>query len=191
MEARRGSVKQITKAKKEPKAKKPKAKNARNELKDIEETAAFGACILQMFCTLETQAMNKTRQDLAEFRLLLADTSREQIGCTKPTYLEKLPDAISKAWNSFRAGEPEKAKLVFLDELSTSPVPPVPLIIISKPDSVKTPPPQIQDDQYDSGIEVDMIDSPSLYMLPNQDYLNETVTIKAEAIPSTSHSPSN
>ena len=142
-----------------------------------------------MLCTLETHAMNKTRQDLSEFRLLLADAARQQTGCAKQPHLEKLPEAISKAWDSFKAGEPEKAKLVFIDELST---PPVPLIIISKPETPPpTPPPQIQDDQYDSGIEVDMIDSPSLYMLPNQDHLNETVVVKEEAIPSTSHSPSN
>ena len=197
------SVKQITKAKKEPKkeskAKKTKGSvvEAKRGLAEIDFTATLSSCILQMFCQLETTAMNNTRLQLADFRLLIATASREQMESKKTMYLENLPEAISQGWSLFKAGQSEMAKIVFVDTLAAPPTPqdkvsedlPMSKLVVETPPP--TPPLQIQDDQYDSGIEVDTIDSPSLYMLPNQDYLRETVTIKEEAIPSTSHSPSN
>ena len=210
MESCRQSVKQITKKstkdRKTTKGKNP-PKKAKSELQKTEETAALGACILQMFCTLETQTMNKVRQDLARFRVLLGDAVKDKTESDTPCHMEKLPEAITQAWSIFKVGEYIKAQKVFINIISSPPVVPLTELFkkmveedmeskglpVSKLDSIvpETPPPEIQDVQYDSGIEVDMIDSPSLYKLPNEDYLTEVVQIKEEAIPSTSHSPNS
>ena len=205
-------VKQITKdasktrkaAKKasNEKAKAPKKDQALEELKRIQETAAMGACILEMLSTLETQAMNEVRQKLASFRLTLAQVAEQHSGSDKPCHYEQLPLAITSAWNLYKAGYHEKAKLVFVNILSTPKKPTLGELFIksidkqeakesptqSQPTKFTTPPTPPPEDQYDSGIEEDMIDSPSLYMLPNQDYLNETVAIKQEVVEALTHS---
>ena len=206
-------VKQITKeaskakkaskeaSKAKAKAKAPKKDQALEELKRIQETAAMGACILEMLSTLETQAMNEVRQKLASFRLTLAQVAEQHSGSDKPCHYEQLPFAITSAWNLYKAGYCEKAKLVFVNILSTPKKPTLPELFFksmieqeakessTQPPEITTPPTPPPEKEYDSGIEEDMIDSPSLYMLPNQDYLNETVTIKQEVAEALTHSP--
>ena len=202
------SVKEITKkaskdkkAKVSKKAKAPKKDQALEELKRIQETAAMGACLLEMLCTLETKAMNEVRQKLASFRETLAQTAQQHAGSDLPCYYEKVPDAIASSWNLYKAGYHDKAKLVFINILSTPKTPTLPELFFksiaeqeakessTQPSEFTTPPTPPPENEYDSGIEADMIDSPSLYMLPNQDYLTEVVEIKQEVATALAHSP--
>ena len=117
-----------------------------------------------MFIQLETTTINKVRNELAEYHTVIANglsTKLTDPEAPTPNY-GNLASAVSTSWSVFHDGDKEKAFSTFL-HLLTQPETQV------KQESSASSTNRIESDQSQSHLEIEMIDSPTLYKLPEED----------------------
>ena len=192
MDSQKQSVKALTKSKKGKKKAKsastpkpdPELEQRRQRLYQVQYEATLGALLLKMFSQLETDAMNELRGQIAAYRMILTEGVATKFGTQPQPYMDNLPEAVARSWNSFRNGKGNTFQTFYE-------------VLITPPEITEEPTKQ-KDNENDETkpadvvevLEFDQCDSPSLYRLANdEDYLSAMVEIKQELCSPTTSVP--
>lgn len=168
METPRTPLKKIKSSKRRPSKKAKKASveeqittQGRDFFQQVQFQSTLAALLLQMFTQLECSAIENVRNVLAEFRSVITEGVKSKMSdptAPAPQY-EKMADAISESWVLFQAGDRDNTFNTFYNTLTA--------VKEEEEKSVPSSASRIESDQSQSlQEEIAMIDSPSLYRLP-------------------------
>lgn len=133
----------------------------RDFFQQVQFQSTLAALLLQMFTQLECSAIENVRNVLAEFRSVITEGVKSKMSdptAPAPQY-EKMADAISESWVLFQAGDRDNTFNTFYNTLTA--------VKEEEEKSVPSSASRIESDQSQSlQEEIAMIDSPSLYRLP-------------------------
>lgn len=170
METPRTPLKKIKSSKRRPNKKDKKAsveEEVRTQGRDFFQQVRFestlAVLLLQMFTDIENIAINNLRNVLTEFRAVVTEGIKSKISDpTAPTpQYDKLADAISDSWAVFQTGDRDNTFHTFFNTLTA---------LKEEEKSVPSSTSRIESDQSQSlQEEIAMIDSPSLYRLPESE----------------------
>lgn len=167
METPRTPLKKIRSSKRRP-SKKDKKANAEEQIttqgwdffQEVQFQSTLAVLLLQMFTQIESTAIENLRNVLAEFRSIIAEGIKSKMGdpaAPTPQY-EKMADAISDSWVLFQTGDRDNTFATFFNTLTG---------VKEEEKSVQSSTSRIESDQSQSlQEEIAMIDSPTLYRLP-------------------------
>lgn len=167
METPRTPLKKIKSSKRRPSKKAKKASveeqittQGRDFFQQVQFESTLAVLLLQMFTQIECSAIENIRNVLAEFRSVIAEGIKSKMSdptAPSPQY-EKMADAISESWVLFQAGDRDNTFSTFYNTLTA---------VKKEEKSVPSSTSRIESDQSQSlQEEIAMIDSPSLYHLP-------------------------
>lgn len=168
METPRTPLKKIKSSKRRPSKKAKKASveeqittQGRDFFQQVQFQSTLAALLLQMFTDIENIAINNLRNVLVEYRSVISEGLKSKISdptTPSPRY-DKLADAISESWAVFQTGDRDNTFSTFFNTLTA--------VKEEEEKSVPSSTSRIESDQSQSlQEEIAMIDSPSLYRLP-------------------------
>lgn len=171
METPRTPLKKIRSSKRRPskKAKKTDLEEqvrtqGRDFFQQVQFQSTLAALLLQMFTDIENIAINNLRKVLAEYRSVVSEGLKSKISdpTAPPPQYDKLADAISESWAVFQTGDRDNTFSTFFNTLTA--------VKEEEEKSVPSSTSRIESDQSQSlQEEIAMIDSPSLYRLPESE----------------------
>lgn len=171
METPRTPLKKIKSSKRRPSKKAKQASveeqittQGRDFFQQVQFESTLAVLLLQMFTQIECSAIENIRNVLAEFRSVIAEGIKSKMSdptAPSPQY-EKMADAISESWVLFQAGDRDNTFSTFYNTLTA--------VKEQEEKSVLSSTSRIESDQSQSlQEEIAMIDSPSLYRLPESE----------------------
>lgn len=171
METSRTPLNKIRSSKRRPSKKAKKASveeqittQGRDFFQQVQFESTLAVLLLQMFTQIECSAIENIRNVLAEFRSVITEGVKSKMSdptAPAPQY-EKMADAISESWVLFQAGDRDNTFNTFYNTLTA--------VKEEEEKSVPSSTSRIESDQSQSlQEEIAMIDSPSLYRLPESE----------------------
>ena len=131
--------------------------------------STLAALLLQIFADIEITSINNVRQTLADYREIIIKgvSSKVWDTTTPPPQYDKLAEAVSESWVVFQSSEQDKTFDTFFNTLTG---------VKEEEKSVQSSTSRIESDQSQSlQEEIAMIDSPSLYRLPEPERITPRV----------------
>lgn len=122
--------------------------------------STLAALLLQIFADIEITAINNVRHTLTVYRDIIIKGVSSKVWDTTapPPQYDKLAEAVSESWTVFQSSEQDKTFDTFFNTLTG---------VKEEEKSVQSSASRIESDQSQSlQEEIAMIDSPSLYRLP-------------------------
>ena len=131
--------------------------------------STLAALLLQIFADIEITAINNVRHTLTVYRSIIIKgvSSKVWDTTTPPPQYDKLAEAVSESWVVFQSSEQDKTFDTFFNTLTG---------VKEEEKSVQSSTSRIESDQSQSlQEEIAMIDSPSLYRLPEPERITPRV----------------
>lgn len=170
METPRTPLKKIRSSKRRPSKKAKKASveeqpttQGRDFFQQVQFESTLAVLLLQLFTQIECTAIENVRNVLTEFRSVIAEGLKSKMSdptAPSPQY-EKMTDAIADSWAVFQTNDRDNTFSTFFNTLTA---------VKEEEKAVPSSTSRIDSDQSQSlQEEIAMIDSPSLYRLPESE----------------------